>query len=57
MTILVLMELLVIVFLTISLARTVASYNSRSHSKTRFQKAPIVVARAASIRKYYRRHL
>jgi hypothetical protein len=57
MTLLVLIELLVIVILTISLARALASDNHRSQSETRFKKAPIVVARAASTRKYFRRHL
>ena len=57
MTLLKLLELLVVVILTISLARTLVSYNSHNQSGTRFQKAPIVVARAASTRKYFRRHL
>jgi hypothetical protein len=57
MTVLVLIELLVIVVLAIGLARALASNNSRNHSETRFQKAPIIVARAVSIRKYFRRHL
>jgi hypothetical protein len=57
MTLLVSIELLVIVVLTISLARALASENPRSQSESRFQKAPIVVARAASTRKYFRRHL
>ena len=57
MTLLQLLELVVIVILTISLARTLASNNSYTHSETRSQKAPIVVARAVSIRKYFRRRL
>lgn len=57
MTLLVLLELVVIVVLTIGLARTLVSYNLRNHSETRFQKAPIVVAKAASTRKYFRRYL
>jgi hypothetical protein len=57
MTLLIVIELLVIVILTISLARALASDNHRSQSETRFKKAPIVVARAASTRKYFRRHL
>jgi hypothetical protein len=57
MTLLVLIELLVIVVLTVSLLRALASDNIRTPSETRFQKAPIVVAKAASTRKYFRRHL
>jgi hypothetical protein len=57
MTLLVLIELLVIVVLTVGLVRAFTGYHDRSNSETRFQKAPIIVARAASTRKYFRRHL
>jgi len=57
MTVLVLIELLVIVVLTISLVRALARHTLHNQSETRFQRAPIVVARAASTRKYFRRHL
>lgn len=57
MTFLILFELLVIVVLAIGLARALTGNNPRKNSETRFRKAPIVVARAASTRKYFRRHL
>lgn len=57
MTFLVFVALLVIAILAIGLGRELASYSSNNRSWTRLQKAPIVVAKATSVRKYFRRHL
>jgi hypothetical protein len=56
MTFLVFISLLVIAVLAVGLGRDLASYTSRGPSGTRFQKTSIVVAKATSTRKYFRRY-
>jgi hypothetical protein len=57
MTFLGFIALLVIAILVVGLIREIAGYTSRGPSGTRFQKAPIIVAKATSTRKYFRRYL
>ena len=57
MTFLVFVALLVIAILAIGLARELASYSSNKRCETRPQNVPIVVAKATSVRRYFRRRL
>ena len=57
MTFLVFVALLVIAILAIGLGRELASYSSNKRLEARLQKVPIVVAKATSVRRYFRRRL
>jgi hypothetical protein len=57
MTFLMFIALLVIAALAIGLVRELASYSSNNRSGISSQKVPIAVAKATSVRRYFRRQL